>query len=166
MLNVSFVSSDLDTAYIIIWWNRSSVVPFPSFILTSLFFYFDFMLYVLQQASKMWFIMNILGISHSHCFFTSCQLIRSIGRPLEATAAADWVAILVAHEGCVLIDCTGAQRGCYKPIALPSAAMQFSVVRSLPPPASHVCTLPLGHGSMEVIEVMEKAWACWEGCRK
>lgn len=86
MLNVSFVSSDLDTAYIIIWWNRSSVVPFPSFILTSLFFYFDFMLYVLQQASKMWFIMNILGISHSHCFLplaSSSDQLGDLWRPQQ-----------------------------------------------------------------------------------
>lgn len=149
MLNVWFVSSDVQTAYIMIRWNRASVVVCP-------------------KAPMMWegnrkvrwsFINAHFGNQPLSLLFTFCKLTRSTGGPLETTAAADSHYTCSSSSVCALIDCTGAQRGCYKPLAFCNNAI-FSAQIS---PASHLCTLPLGHGSMEV---MEKARACCEGCRK
>lgn len=90
----------------------------------------------------------------------ACQI--NCGEPRETTTDADRVCTRVAHQVFVLIDCTGAQRGCIQTIFLCSARpvfipMPFSAPRPLLPPANRLQAFSLG---LKRKKVMEEAWAC------
>lgn len=117
------------------------MVYFIVSVLVSACFYFIFLSSKLLgwwRWKRKWgeFIIHIWETNCSYCLLPTHQI--NFGGPLETTAAADRVTIRVAFQVFLLIDCTGAWRGCYKPIALPSALLTpFTVLRyPLPPPTA------------------------------